>query len=170
MTSRTIEELSPESFEPFGRVIARPSDPAQATGDGWRWWAEVAPLTGDDHRWGVGYLDLEPTDLRIEWAERHRRTDEAVVATSSEILLYVAPADDDAAEPSLTDLRVFRIPPGSAVVLDRGVWHGAPFASSGPTTALVFILEGTGASDVEVVRFPDNAIQIESGARAAGKD
>jgi hypothetical protein len=34
----------------------------------------------------------------------------------------------------------------------------------------VFILEGTGASDVEVVRFPDSPIQIEAGARAAGKD
>jgi ureidoglycolate lyase len=170
VTPLTIEELSRESFEPFGRVIARPARPAQATGDGWQWWAEVAPLTGDGLTWGVGYLDLEPTDLRIDWAERHLKTDEAVVATSSEILVYVAPVDDGAAEPSLSELRVFRIPPGSAVVLDRGVWHGAPFATAERTTALVFILEGTGASDVEVVRFPDNPIQIEAGARAAGKD
>ena len=170
MTSLTIEDLSRESFEPFGRVIARPSDSAQATGDGWRWWADVAPLTGESLKWGIGYLDLEPTDMRIDWAERHARTDEAVVATSSEILFYVAPADESAAEPSLSDFRVFRIPPGTAVVLDRGVWHGAPFATTERTTALVFILEGTGANDVEVVRFPDNPIQIEAGASAAGKD
>ena len=170
MSSVVVEELSRDAFEPFGRVIAKPSDPAQATGDGWRWWAEVAPLTGESLRWGVGYLDLEPTDMRIDWAERHLETDEAVVATSSEILVYVAPADEGAAEPSLSDVRVFRVPPGSAVVLDRGVWHGAPFATTDRTTALVFILEGTGANDVEVVRFPDSPIHIEVGASAAGKD
>ena len=55
--------------------------------------------------------------------------------------------------------RAFRVPAGSGVVMDRGVWHGAPLAVERPTAAVVLILEGTGRSDVTLARF--DSIEME---------
>ena len=56
---------------------------------------------------------------------------------------------------------VFRVGPGSGVVMDPAVWHGAPLADGGPARAIVLILEGTGREDVTVVRFEDDPVRID---------
>ena len=157
-----VEPLTAEAFAPYGRVVERPERPEDAAGPGWRWWAETAWLAGDGRPWGVGYLDLRPAEPQFDWAERHLRTQEAVFATSADLLVYVAPAEhpeDPARLPALDRFRVFRVPPGAGVVMDRAVWHGAPLAEA-PTQALVLILEGTGRHDVTMVRFPDGPVAI----------
>jgi ureidoglycolate lyase len=157
-----VEPLTAEAFAPYGRLVERPERPEDAAGPGWRWWAETAFLAGDGRPWGVGYLDLRPAEPQFDWAERHLRTQEAVFATSADLLVYVAPAEhpeDPARLPALDRFRVFRVPPGAGVVMDRAVWHGAPLAEA-PTRALVLILEGTGRHDVTMVRFPDGPVAI----------
>jgi ureidoglycolate lyase len=157
-----VEPLTAEAFAPYGRVVERPERPEDAAGPGWRWWAETAFLAGDGRPWGVGYLDLRPAEPQFDWAERHLRTQEAIFATSADLLVYVAPAEhpeDPARLPALDRFRVFRVPPGAGVVMDRAVWHGAPLAEA-PTRALVLILEGTGRHDVTMVRFPDGPVAI----------
>lgn len=165
MTTLRVEPLSRDAFAAFGEVVTRPDIDAHASGPGWRWWAETALLAGDDRPWGVGYLDLEPTRPRFDWAERHMRTLEAVFATSGDLFVYVGPPDDlDQPErmPALEAFRVFRVPAGSGVVLDRGVWHGAPIAASEKTSAIVLILEGTGRDDLTLVRFPDTPVDVQA--------
>ena len=157
-----VEPLTAEAFGPYGRVVELPQRPEDAAGPGWRWWAETAYLAGDGRPFGVGYLDLWPAGGTFDWAERHLRTQEAVFATSADLLVYVAPADhpeDPARLPAPDRFRVFRVPPGSGVVMDRAVWHGAPLAEA-PTRALVLILEGTGRHDVTMVRFPGGPLGI----------
>lgn len=168
MTAIRAEELSLEAFEPFGGVITLPSQDPHATGPGWRWWPETVLLEGDGRPWGIGYLDLEPTDARFDWAERHLRTKEAILATSADLLVYVGPPEhpeEPERLPGLDRFRAFRVPAGMGVVLDRAVWHGAPFTLGRPAPALVLILEGTGREDVTVVRFPDTPIEIEHEGR-----
>jgi ureidoglycolate lyase len=151
-----VEELSGTAFAPFGRVVARPERERDAEGPGWRWWAETAFVSGDGRSLGIGYLELEPTEPAFDWAERHMRTQEAVFATSSDLLLYAGPADhpeEPGRLPPLERFRAFRVPAGAGVVMDRGVWHGAPFAVDRPAAATVLLLEGTGRTDVNVVRF-----------------
>jgi ureidoglycolate lyase len=157
-----VEPLTAEAFASYGRVVELPQRPEDAAGPGWRWWAETAYLAGDGRPFGVGYLDLWPAGGTFDWAERHLRTQEAVFATSADLLVYVAPADhpeDPARLPGPDRFRVFRVPPGSGVVMDRAVWHGAPLAEA-PTRALVLILEGTGRHDVTMVRFPGGPLGI----------
>jgi ureidoglycolate hydrolase len=154
-----VEPLGAEAFAPFGRVISRPERERDAEGPGWAWWAETALLAGDGRPFGVGFLDLRPAHRSFDWAEKHLRTQEAVIATTDDLLLYVASADHERA-PAEDGYRIFRIPGGSGVVMDRGVWHGAPLAASGATTAFVLILEGTGRHDVVVERF--DPIEIET--------
>ena len=160
-----VRALTAEAFEPFGRVIEPPRRERDATGPGWSWWAETVLLAGDERDWGVGYLDLVPADPRIDWAERHMRTLETIVPLDGSCLVYVAPPDhpeEPGRLPSFDRFQVFRVPPGSGVVMDAGVWHGAPLADSGPTRAIVLILEGTGREDVTMVRFEDSPLEIDT--------
>jgi len=162
-----VEPLTPDAFAPYGKVIGRPQRPGDAAGSGWRWWAETALLAGDGRPWGVGWLELEPTASRFDWAERHMRTLEAMVATSGDVLVYVGPADhpdEPSRLPPFEAFRMFRVPSGSGVIMDRGVWHGAPFSAGAPTSAVVFLQEGTGRHDVTLVRFSETPVQFEEAA------
>jgi ureidoglycolate lyase len=159
-------ELSAGAFAPYGRVIEAPARSGDATGPGWTWWAETVLLPGDGRPWGVGCLTLEPSELRFDWAERHMRTLEAVVPTGGDAFVYVGPPehrDEPARLPDLGRFEVFRVPVGAGVVLDRGVWHGAPFAAGGSTAAFVLLLEGTGRTDVALARFPDTPVAFVRG-------
>jgi ureidoglycolate lyase len=159
-------ELSADAFAPYGRVIEAPARAGDATGPGWTWWAETALLAGDGRPWGVGCLTLEPSELRFDWAERHMRTLEAVVPTTGDVFVYVGPPehlDEPIRPPSLDRFEVFRVRQGAGVVMDRGVWHGAPFAADRPTVAFVLLLEGTGRTDVALVRFHDTPVAFADG-------
>jgi ureidoglycolate hydrolase len=159
-----VRALTPEAFAPFGRVIERPDRDQDAEGPGWSWWAETVVLEGDGRPWGVGYLDLSPSAARFDWAERHMRSLEAIVPVAGSCLVYVAPPghpDDPARLLAFESFEVFRVPPGSGVVMDAGVWHGAPLADGGPARAIVLLLKGTGREDVTLVRFEETPVEIE---------
>jgi ureidoglycolate lyase len=164
MTQLTARELTAEAFAPYGRVIRSPARSGDASGPGWTWWAETVLLAGDGRPWGVGYLALEPTERRFDWAERHLRTLEAIVPTAGDAFVYVGPPDhleEPRRLPPFDRFEVFRVPAGSGVVMDRGVWHGAPLAADGSCSAIVLILEGTGRTDVTLVRFPQTPLLFE---------
>jgi ureidoglycolate lyase len=159
-----VRDLTADAFRSYGRVIERPERERDANGPGWSWWAETLLLEGDGRPWGVGYLDLEPAVPRFDWAERHMRTLEAIVPIDGSCLVYVAPPEhpeDPGRLPPFDRFEVFRVPPGAGVVMDAGVWHGAPLAIGGPARAIVLILEGTGRDDVTVVRFEDAPVEID---------
>ena len=159
----SAEHLAEAEFARFGRVIARPDRNADASGPGWRWWGETLALPADDRRYCVGLLDLAPAEPRFDWAERHMRSVEAIVPVGGDCLVYVGPPDaldEPGALPPLDAFRVFRVPQGRGVVLDKGVWHGAPLAAGAPLHALVLLLEGTGRADTTVVRFEHNPVSI----------
>lgn len=168
-----VRPLTAEAFRPFGRVIDRPARERDAEGPGWSWWAETLLLEGDGRPWGVGYLDLQPAPLRFDWAERHMRSIETIVPVTGSCLVYVAPPDhldEPARLPAFDRFRVFRVPPGTAVAMDAGVWHGAPLADGGPGRAIVLLLEGTPRDDVTVVRFEDSPVEVENPAVAGPEE
>jgi len=160
-----VHDLTDDAFAPFGRVIRTPTRAQDASGPGWRWWAETVLIEGDGRRWGVGYLDVEPDPPpRLDWAERHLRSPEAILPVAGGCLVYVAPPDHPEQPdrmPPVGEFRVFRVPPGTGVVMDAAVWHGAPLADGGPAKAIVLLLEGTSLDDVTVVRFVDDPVRIE---------
>jgi ureidoglycolate lyase len=163
-----VRDLTDDAFASFGRVIRAPERPQDAQGPGWRWWAETVLLQGDGRAWGVGYLDLQPAPpLRFDWAERHMRTLEAVVPVSGDVIVYVGPPehlDEPERAPDRTRYEAFRVRSGHGLVLERGVWHGAPLADGGPAQAIVLILADTGSSDVSVVRFEEAPVSLEGGS------
>ncbi|MFN2490329.1 MAG: ureidoglycolate lyase [Actinomycetota bacterium] len=159
-----VRELTDAGFARFGRALARPERAEDGSGQGWTWWAENALLPSDGRPFAIGYLALEPVELRVDWAERHMRSAEAIFPLGGDCLVYVGPpehADEPSRAPRLDRFEVFRVRAGDGVVLDRGVWHGAPLAIDRPLSAAVFLLKDTGSSDTTIVRFEDAPITVE---------
>ncbi len=151
-----VRPLERDAFARYGTVVERPGRAHDAQGPGWRWWAETASLAATGDPYGIGFLDLEPAPLRFDWAERHVRSPEMIVALAGECLVYVAPADPGRDGPGAFE--VFRLGPSRGVILHPGVWHGAPLASSSRAAAMVLLREGTGTEDTAIVRF--EAVQV----------
>jgi ureidoglycolate lyase len=110
-----------------------------------------------------GYLDLKPAPLRFDWAERHLRSDELLIPMGAGCLVYVGPADhldEPMRLPPLERFRVFRVRPGQGVLLNTGVWHGAPLAIDRPLNVVVALLHDTGRQDGYVVRFEQTPVDI----------
>jgi len=138
-----VEPLSAEAFAPYGRVVDVPQRPPDAVGDPWRWWDETALL--EEGRYAVGYLEVEPGRVAFDWAERHEDSEELVIPVGGELLVYVG-------EP----YRVFRVRPGQAVILGKGVWHGAPLAAASSASAIVLLGAERGT---ETVRFEEKEVR-----------
>ena len=161
------QDLTPGAFAPFGEVIAQPPRAPDASGPGWRWWGDTALLAADSSPYGIGYLDLQPADLRFDWAERHMRSAEMLIPTG-DCLVYVGPPEHPEQPellPPLDRFQVFRVRQGQAVLLRPGVWHGAPLAIDTPINVVVLLLQGTGAADTSVVRFGETPVEIDTVTR-----
>ena len=159
-----IEELSAEAFAPFGKVIEQPARSQDAGGPGWSWWGEISLTAQDGRPYGIGYLDLKPAPLSFDWAERHMESDELLIPAGGDCLVYTGPPemlDLPGQPPPLERFRVFRVRQGQGVILGKGVWHGAPLAIDRPLKVVVLLRQGTGSSDVHLVRFPDTPVMIE---------
>jgi ureidoglycolate lyase len=158
-----IEDLTPQSFAPFGKVIEKPERAHDAAGPGWQWWGENALLASEGRPYQIGYLDLKPSEPSFDWAERHMHTAELIVPTGGDCLVYVGPPDhpdDPGRLPSLDRFHVFHVRQNQAVLLDKGVWHGAPLTLDIPLNAVVLLLQGAGEDDLSLVRFEENPVRI----------
>jgi ureidoglycolate lyase len=80
---------------------------------------------------------------------------ELILPLDGECVVYVAPPSQ---QPD--GFRAFHVAVGTGVVLDPGVWHGAPLALDRPLAAVVVLPEGTGSDDTGVTRFPDKTIEV----------
>ena len=159
-----IEDLTVESFAPFGEVIMQPARGQDAAGPGWIWWGVNHLMAGGDRNYAIGYLDLQPAELGFDWAERHMHSDELLIPMGGDCLVYVGPPeypDEPTRLPDLERFRVFRLRHGQGVLLSKGVWHGAPLALDKPLNVAVLLLKDTGKIDGHVVRFEEAPVQIE---------
>lgn len=158
-----IEELTPQVFAPFGKVIEQPTRPVDAEGPGWKWWGENLVL-GGNRSYAIGYLDLQPAALSFNWAERHMHSDELILPTGGDCLIYVGPPDfpnDPTHLPALESFRVFRIRQGQGALVSERVWHGAPMAIDRSLNVVILLGYGSGREDAYVVKFETNPIWID---------
>jgi ureidoglycolate lyase len=159
----SIRDLTPGAFAPFGEVIEQPGRAPDATGPGWQWWGETTQLAAASRPYAIGYLALQPAELRFDWAERHMRSSEMLIPAGGDCLVYVGPPEHPEQPellPPLDRFQVFRVRPGQAVLLHPGVWHGAPLAIDRPLNVVVLLLQGTGSADTSVARFAETPVEM----------
>ena len=98
----------------------------------------------------------------IDVTEYHNLTGEGVLPLDADALIHVAPAGVEG-PPPLDKVEAFRVPKGTFVSLNPGVWHHAPFAHNADVANVLIVLpERTYATDCHVTEL-EPAEQIEIG-------
>ncbi len=128
MITKQIEELTLESFIDFGKFarVVNPSTPklGQKPVEFFR---DILQLDlGHSTRASFSVLRAERRPEIIDAMEYHNTAAEMNLPLDNDILLYVAPASAPDGFRS-EDVRVFRVPLGTMVVINVGVWHQAIF-------------------------------------------
>lgn len=134
---RVVTVLTPDSasFAPFGRVVMLDSGafPDLVFTEGPEW-ADVytrTALTRENPNLGMTSAPGMPFTSTV--MEQHANVEEALLPAGSAIVLAVAEAIDGEA-PRAEDVRAFVVAPGTAVILNPGVWHDACRGLDGPTS------------------------------------
>jgi len=164
MRSIKIEELTAESFLPFG-FFAKLVDP---TGEV----IGAPPIeffrdAVQQDLGGAGIVSFSTCRVErrarvIDVCEYHTNCGEGILPLDNDVLIHVAPATPGSTPP-LDKMRVFRVPKGTMVTLRLGVWHHAAFtADDRPANVLIVLPERTYANDCVVVNLDEKEqIKIE---------
>ncbi len=131
MPSLKIESLTPDTFVPYGRVLAQPTTPTEAPGrHDLDVWFHISDLMGlETQEPAFTFLTVKRHDAPLNQLERHRRTAEFFIPLQGESVIMVAPVsdpDDPDARPDETRVRAFHLDGSAAIALPRGGWHWAP--------------------------------------------
>lgn len=126
------EELTTESFAPYGRVLEVPDHACTKQGAGWVCWSPVDFMLPDAPV-GVGIVRCGQAP-QITALERHVSREELLWTTTRDVVMAVdlpVRLGDALARPNIETTRVFRIKAGQAVIIARGTWHSPAFAVQG---------------------------------------
>lgn len=159
-----VRELSPVDFKPYGAYadMLHPRGPVFTHGaEGYYRDMEVMTL-GPSNAPAFSINYTVERDKIIEFVEYHTATGEGILPLDGDILIYVAPATGKDARP-LDQLEVYRVPKGTLVVLNPGVWHGTPFTYKCRTANVVIVLpERAYANDCDTIFLEESQkIRIE---------
>lgn len=139
-----IEDLTPESFAPFGTVVP-PMEDGVEFGDH----DAKLDLTQGTPRFYC--MRIPGRGLVVKQITRHRSVTQTLASAGGhDWWLAVAPPyeiDVDGAEPKLEDIRAFRIPGDTAVMLYTGTWHAGPLFEGGERSFFNLELSDTNVVD-----------------------
>lgn len=129
MRTVSIEELSQEAFKPFGRYANMLAPDGECIGeDPVRFYRDMVPLPNGEPRslpsFSICQVRVRP--LVVDVTEMHSYAFEGNLPLDADALIHVAPATPNGVCPC-ESIRVFRIPRGTFVAVNPGVWHHAPF-------------------------------------------
>ncbi|MDQ1082617.1 MULTISPECIES: ureidoglycolate lyase [Microbacterium] len=115
----TSEIVSPEAFEPYGVTLTPMKDGTPFTAE-----EAVLDVSNGIPRFYLMHLEDKPAEfVRVT---RHLETTQTLLSVG-DVEWTIAVAAPGIDEPTLDDLRAFRIPPRTAITLRKGTWHAGPF-------------------------------------------
>ncbi|MDR1744688.1 MAG: ureidoglycolate lyase [Planctomycetota bacterium] len=154
MPSVKIEELTPESYKPFGTFVNMINPDTEAIGDNpVRFFRDMSllPIAHPRSLPSFSICRVEKRPLIVDTTEIHSFTAEGNLPLDADALIHVAPAMPNGVCP-VDRIRVFRVPRGTFVTMNAGVWHHAPFAYGADVLNMLIVLpERTYANDCLVV-------------------
>ena len=135
-----IEPLTPEAFEPFGRLIATRDGPPDYRGaSGTQGW-HVAFESGQPL---LSVLKTPYLGLQFGKMERHLHVSQAFVPLGGgPAAVAVAPPTPDGSRPRLEEIRAFLLDGSQGYVLHLGTWHSLDrFPLAPPDTTFLMITD-----------------------------
>lgn len=145
-----MQPLTKELFAPYGAFadLLHPAG-AQMGGPGAAFFPDLLRLFPGAAMAGVSVVRTAPRPMTVDVAEQHDLATELLLPLDGDIVCFVAPACAAAFPPEQTE--AFLVPRGTAVAINPGVWHKAPFpAASQTVNTLVLLPERTYAVDCRV--------------------
>ncbi|MFS0726916.1 ureidoglycolate lyase [Paenibacillus sp. 1P07SE] len=127
-----IEELTAEAFASYGKVVDLPAGEPSKHGEGWDCWSYVQMLDVYEPI-GFGLVVTKPREFVVKAMERHVSREELLLTFDREIIQPVALCsniEDPDEAPDAATVRCFRIKPGQAIVIHRGVWHSPAYPAA----------------------------------------
>lgn len=142
MASIKVEPLTPQAFEPYGRVLTKPNTPTEAPERAdLDVWIGISDLMGLEEQTPViAYLECTRHNLPLNKIERHNTTAEAFIPLEGESVIVVAPLsdpNDPNAQPDESQLKAFLLDGSMGIFLPKGAWHWAPFPVGDKATFLL---------------------------------
>ena len=106
---------------------------------------------------------VEQRDYVINASEYHSSCGEGILPLDNDIIMHVGPPTPPGSGVPLDEIRVFKVPKGTMVVLRPGTWHHAPFTlTDEPVNTLIVLPERTYANDCELFELEETDwIRIE---------
>ena len=157
MRKEKVKELTLESFAKYGTFANMVNPKAEKLG------AEPIEFYRD-----MAQLDLGGRTIAsfstcrvckrpgvVDVTEFHNGTGEGILPLDADALIHVGPATPVGDVP-LDRIEVFRVPKGTFVSLNPGVWHHAPFAHNAEVANVLIVLPGrTYAIDCHVTEIAE---------------
>jgi ureidoglycolate lyase len=144
----SLEELTPETFAPFGQVLLGPQNNTRED-----FAAKVENDRPATARANLALIAASPArfPLEIKCLERHAHSNQAFLPLSVPEYLVVVCNDTGTGRPNLETLRAFRVSGRTGVNYNRGTWHhGMTTIGESGTFAMLVHEDGT-AGDCEFV-------------------
>jgi ureidoglycolate hydrolase len=162
MKTVRIERATAGNVKPFGTLVVRPRAKATSKTGMLTYWKQRARFSLAGGKGEVGFLIARPHRGVYRVLETHLKTPEILIALNCDINMPVAPAARRKRDkPDVTKVRAFRVARGSAIVLNRGVWHYLPQpVGRRPAEILVVFADNTSANDCTVCDLGTNAFNI----------
>jgi ureidoglycolate lyase len=164
MKTVPVQALSVEAFLPFGYYADLIDPDTDKIGQ------SPMPFYRDMLQQDMGgatitsfsVVRVEGREMVIDVSEYHSRCGEGILPLDNDVLIHVAPATPPAAPVPLDEMRVFKVPQGTMVVLRPGTWHHAPYTANGDAANVLIVLpERAYANDCTVVELePADRIKI----------
>ena len=108
---------------------------------------------------------VENRPLVVDISEFHSSCGEGNLPLDADILIHVAPASRNGEFPA-DSIEIFRVPKGTMISLNPGVWHHAPFAADCDYANVLIVLpERTYANDCTVYQIPEDKRIVVQPAR-----
>lgn len=143
----TSEIVSPAGFEPYGVVLTPMEDGTPFTAE-----EAVLDVSNGIPRFYLMHLEDKPAEfVRVT---RHLETTQTLMSVG-DVEWTIAVAAPGIAEPTLEDLRAFRIPPRTAITMRKGTWHAGPFFAEASMDFVNLELDDTNVTDHHNHRLDD---------------
>jgi ureidoglycolate lyase len=139
------QHITPENFKKFGKAVTAPEGTPTSQSADYKFWSDIADyyIEGETEI-GICTVYNQPKN-EITGMERHLRTPEILIPIDAPFTLPLLLEGEGE-----TRAEAFQCSPGEAVVVDKGVWHGACLPL-GKTQSSYFVIfrKGTPHEDVE---------------------
>lgn len=141
MKTIKVQKLTPEAFEPFGKILTIEGRQAGGNPLTHQWYPQVTVL---DHATSVNLMKVIPHEFVLKDFEKHHNTEENLLPIDGDLIVGLAPAGELTAD----GVQAFYIPCGCGISLKPHVWHAVPFAVGKEVMSTVIFKNNTSNEDI----------------------